>query len=100
MVLTQREDFENRRTSGATHSFRLTRYASILVDDIKYPRKLGGKSRKVSDAIEWYFGKRDEEASYDELLQTISFLQKHILQQAEVEPRKSLIRRIYERIMP
>jgi hypothetical protein len=46
---------KERRSSGATHSFRLTQRAAEIVDGISYPRKHGGKSRKVSEAITWYF---------------------------------------------
>ena len=46
---------KERRNAGATHSFRLTQRASEIVDGITYPRRRGGKSRKVSEAIEWYF---------------------------------------------
>lgn len=43
---------KERRKAGATHSFRLTMAAAKIVDNITYPRRLGGKSRKVSEAIE------------------------------------------------
>jgi len=46
---------KERRGSGATHSFRLTPRASDIVDGIRHPRRSGGKSKKVSDAIEWFF---------------------------------------------
>lgn len=39
----------------ATHSFSLTPKASKLVRFNKYPRYLGGASKMVSDAIEWYW---------------------------------------------
>jgi hypothetical protein len=70
---------KERRSSGATHSFRLTRRASDLVDDIIHPRRLGGKSRKVSDAIEAYFGPQSETPSYEDLLKSIAFMQAEIL---------------------
>ena len=66
---------KERRNSGATHSFRLTPQAAALVDAIRHPRRMGGKSRKVSDAIEWYFSARGEHPSYDDLLRNISGLQ-------------------------
>ena len=44
-----------RRTSGATHSFRLSVHASDIVERLNYPRKLGGKSKRVSDAIVWFW---------------------------------------------
>jgi len=47
---------KERRKSGATHSFRLTREASDIVDNLNHPRNLGGKSRLISDAIVYYFG--------------------------------------------
>lgn len=55
----------SRRTSGATHSFRLSIRASDIVDarppfrsleGRPYPRSLGGKSFLVSEAICFYFG--------------------------------------------
>ena len=46
---------KERRAAGATHSFRLSMEAAKIVDDINYPRSLGGKSKKVSDAIIWFF---------------------------------------------
>lgn len=46
---------KERRGSGATHSFRLTPRASRIVDRINHPRRSGGKSKKVSDAIEWFY---------------------------------------------
>jgi len=66
------------RKPGATHSFRLTRPAADLVDQIRHPRKMGGKSRKVSDAIEWYFSPRGDHPSYEQLLQSIAFLQNQV----------------------
>ena len=51
---------KERRKAGATHSFRLTMAAAEIVDNINHPRRLGGKSRKVSEAIEWYFSKDGE----------------------------------------
>ena len=38
----------------ATHSFSLTPKASKFVKFRKYPRYLGGASKMVSDAIEWF----------------------------------------------
>ena len=46
---------KERRKAGATHSFRLTQRASEIVDNLNHPRSLGGKSRQISDAIEFYF---------------------------------------------
>lgn len=69
---------KERRKAGATHSFRLTRDAADLVDNMTHPRRLGGKSRKVSDAIVAYYGTPFGGAgmpSYDELLQNIAALQ-------------------------
>lgn len=65
---------KERRHAGATHSFRLTMKAAEIVDNINHPRRLGGKSRKISDAIEWYFSPRGTQPSYEELLQNISKL--------------------------
>ena len=42
---------------------------------------MGGKSRKVSNAIEWYFDQRGEEPSYDDLLRNIAVLQTVITEQ-------------------
>lgn len=39
----------------ATHSFSLTPKASKLLRAYKYPRKLGGASKSVSDAIEFFW---------------------------------------------
>lgn len=70
---------KERRHAGATHSFRLTPAAAAIVNSINHPRRLGGKSAKVSEAIEAYFGKRldtgHEQPSYEQLLQNISGLQ-------------------------
>jgi len=64
---------KERRTSGATHSFRLTREAADLVDSINHPRRLGGKSRKISEAIEWYFTNIDDRESVDEIFASRTF---------------------------
>jgi hypothetical protein len=72
---------KERRNSGATHSFRLSPAAARIVDNINHPRRMGGKSRKISDAIEWYFAPRGEEPSYDDLLRSIAALQKIITEQ-------------------
>jgi len=66
---------KERRNAGATHSFRLTMKAARIVDDINHPRRLGGKSRKISDAIEWYFTPRKSQPSYEDLLANIEGLQ-------------------------
>ncbi len=42
----------------ATHSFSLTPKASKLVTQHKYRRELGGASKMVSNAIEFYFTER------------------------------------------
>ena len=41
--------------------------AAEIVDNINHPRRLGGKSRKVSEAIEWYFNRQDDQESLDDL---------------------------------
>tara|TARA_B100001245_G_scaffold235699_1_gene224208 strand:- start:1929 stop:2297 length:369 start_codon:yes stop_codon:yes gene_type:complete len=46
---------KERRAAGATHSFRLSLRAAAIVDNISYPRSLGGKSKRVSDAIVWFW---------------------------------------------
>jgi len=79
---------KERRKAGATHSFRLTREAADLVDQMNHPRRLGGKSRKVSDAIVAYYGTPFGGAgmpSYDELLQNIAALQVLIAKNGESE---------------
>ena len=73
---------KERRAVGATHSFRLTPAACEIVQGIKHPRRMGGKSRKVSDAIEWYFSPRGEHPSYDDLLKSIQNMQLFINQQS------------------
>ena len=81
---------KERRKAGATHSFRLTPQAAKLVDEIYHPRRMGGKSRKISDAIEWYFAPRGDHPSYDDLLRSIGTMQNHIIQQnIEIEALKN-----------
>ena len=58
---------KERRKAGATHSFRLTREASNIVDNLNHPRNLGGKSRLISDAIVYYF-QESKHTSIPELL--------------------------------
>jgi len=80
---------KERRKAGATHSFRLTREAADLVDNMNHPRRLGGKSRKVSDAIVAYFGASSGSPTmptYDELLQNIAALQVHLTKNEEDDP--------------
>jgi hypothetical protein len=55
---------KERRKAGATHSFRLTQEACNLLEDVDYPRRLGGMSKLVSDAIVWYWSK-PEDRIYD-----------------------------------
>lgn len=81
---------KERRKAGATHSFRLTRAAAELVDNMNHPRRLGGKSRKVSDAIVAYYGTPFGGAgmpSYDELLQNIAALQNVITEKEKDDPK-------------
>ena len=81
---------KERRLSGATHSFRLTLEAARIVDGITHPRRMGGKSRKVSDAIEWYFSPRGEHPSFDDLLRNIEGLQLVIKKQGiDIEALKN-----------
>lgn len=80
---------KERRKAGATHSFRLTREAADLVDNMTHPRRLGGKSRKVSDAIVAYYGTPFGGAgmpSYDELVQNVAALQAVIERNHEDDP--------------
>ena len=88
---------KERRQAGATHSFRLTPRAAQIVDEMNHPRRLGGKSAKVSQAIEAYYGtmldRNHEQPSYEQLLQNISGLQNiirglHIDIEALKESRK------------
>lgn len=69
---------KERRSSGATHSFRLSMQAAGIVDGINHPRRLGGKSRKVSEAIEWYYSPRGHQPSYADLRENIEALQQVI----------------------
>lgn len=88
---------KERSKAGATHSFRLTRKAAEIVDEIKHPRRLGGKSRKVSEAIEWYFSPVDVKEggkyassmapSVDDLVQNIAGLQNVIASLTKSTPR-------------
>lgn len=64
---------KERRASGATHSFRLSIHASEIVDAIQHPRRLGGKSAKVSEAIEWYFSRDDDRESIEDLKRSRKF---------------------------
>ena len=80
---------KERRKAGATHSFRLTRQAADIVDNINHPRRLGGKSRKVSDAIVAYFGHvhgGPDMPSYDQLLLNIASLQNVIAKMGQDDP--------------
>ena len=67
---------KERRKAGATHSFRLTMAAAKIVDNIRHPRRLGGKSRKVSDAIEYYFS--SPRITMNEALEDIDHLEAKI----------------------
>lgn len=66
-----------RRASGATHSFRLTRRAADIVDRLQYPRKLGGKSALISEAICYYFGGDDDGNTVHELRERVQWWMKH-----------------------
>jgi len=91
---------KERRHSGATHSFRLSMEAAEIVDSINHPRRLGGKSRKVSDAIEWYFNRDEEKSSvadmqasmrfwvkrYDALVAEFEHLSELVAKKVEKEP--------------
>jgi len=48
----------------------LTMIAAEIVDNINHPRRLGGKSRKVSEAIEWYFTRSEDQESLEDLRQS------------------------------
>ena len=79
---------KERRLAGATHSFRLTREAAALVDQITWPRQRGGKSRTGSDAMEWYFSPRGEHPSYEEILESMAFLQERIKEMGNLAAKK------------
>jgi len=89
---------KERRTSGATHSFRLTIEAAEIVDQINHPRRLGGKSRKISEAIEWYFTPVDAQESLEEIFASRKFwkerhdklLDDHIKEKASTRNRKKM----------
>jgi len=68
---------KERRKAGATHSFRLTREASDIVDKLNHPRNLGGKSRLISDAIVYYF-RESKDVSVKMLLDDIEHLERVI----------------------
>jgi hypothetical protein len=65
---------KERRKAGATHSFRLTREAADIVDNLNHPRNLGGKSRLISDAIVYYF-QESKDVSVQMLLDDIEHLE-------------------------
>ena len=65
---------KERRKAGATHSFRLTREAADIVDNLNHPRNLGGKSRLISDAIVYYF-RESKDVSVKMLLDDIQHLE-------------------------
>ena len=79
---------KERRAVGATHSFRLSPKASQIVDEMIHPRRLGGKSAKVSAAIEAYYGKildrNHDQPSYAQLLQNIQALQ-HVIKGLHID---------------
>lgn len=90
MIRLSEPEPKERRAYGATHSFRLSPQAHILVEDIRRPRRRGGKSAAVSEAIVAYFSPRTarrsdgfsnavyskgEMPSYQELQENIAALQ-------------------------
>ena len=68
---------KERRKAGATHSFRLTREASDIVDNLNHPRNLGGKSRLISDAIVYYF-RESKDVTIQDLVDEIDLQSKII----------------------
>ena len=68
---------KSRRASGATHSFRLTRRAADIVDRLSYPRKLGGKSQLISEAICYYFGGDDDGNTIHDLRKRVEWWMNH-----------------------
>ena len=84
---------KERRKAGATHSFRLTRRAADIVDRLNHPRSLGGKSRKVSDAIEYYFDTskgvsiNDLQEQIEIFVTDIERLEARIAENPESEPK-------------
>ena len=78
---------KERRKAGATHSFRLTREAADIVDRLNHPRSLGGKSRLISDAIEFYFS--PAKITIPELLDDIEHLEARIAVLSAKNPEKT-----------
>ena len=78
---------KERRKAGATHSFRLTREAADIVDRLNHPRSLGGKSRLISDAIEFYFNR--SKVTIPELLDDIEHLEARIAVLRAKNPEKT-----------
>jgi hypothetical protein len=71
-----------RRPAGATHSFRLSVTASNIIENNPpfrslegrpYPRSLGGKSALVSEAICYYYGNSEDNASVYDLHRRIEW---------------------------
>jgi|TARA_B100001179_G_C18213304_1_gene242455 hypothetical protein len=82
-----------RRASGATHSFRLTRRAADIVDRLSYPRKLGGKSQLISEAICYYFGGDDDGNTIHDLRERVKWWMNHAeeIKQGQIsEPRRGV----------
>lgn len=73
---------KERRKAGATHSFRLTREAADIVDNLNHPRNLGGKSRLISDAITYYF-QESKDVSVQMLLDDIEHLEYTLSQRVD-----------------
>jgi len=104
-----------RRTSGATHSFRLTIRASDIVDATPpfrslegrpYPRSLGGKSFLVSEAICYYYGGEEGTTINDQrkhiawLVQRVKTLEKEASGEAQISaPPMGGRRSIWARII-
>ena len=92
---------KERRKAGATHSFRLTREASDIVDNLNHPRNLGGKSRLISDAIVYYF-QESKDVSVKMLLDDIDHLERNLrAKKPQSEPEvPAWWRRFIRRLVP
>jgi len=80
---------KERRKSGATHSFRLTREASDIVDNLNHPRSLGGKSRLISDAIVYYFDESKDTSVADLLASRKFWKDRHDVLLEGIQRRKN-----------
>jgi len=96
---------KSRRSAGATHSFRLTMDAAKIVDDISHPRRLGGKSRKVSEAIEWYFNRPEDDTNIERNVEDLQRSRQwwkercNVLEESQSVPQVRGLRGIIKRLL-